>query len=313
MIIKRPKFKEIKREHITDASAYMDGEYVIEPKMDGIWGAMHIKKNGTYQIWSRTGQLKEEGKVINRHFMITFTDEIDECVILGEFMYGSNWAKKHDKVGQFFAFDMVMWNGDWDFCEKPLKERREHLIDKLNHVESDETPSNLFPDFIELNQQWDAFQINGIWENLVEKQGYEGLMIKNVNDPYAEDTEWIKVKYRTDIDYVCMGFSDGGEGTKYEDTVGSIIGGLYKYSDDDRERELVDVCHVGGLTVDQRDIFNKNRDYFIGKVFTAKGFNIFDSGAIRHGKFKSFRTDKEAYDCDMSQVPSDAEVPELFT
>ena len=239
--------------------------------------------------------------------MITFTDEIDECVILGEFMYGSNWAKKHDKVGQFFAFDMVMWNGDWDFCEKPLKERREHLIDKLNHVESYETPSNLFPDFIELNQQWDAFQINGIWENLVEKQGYEGLMIKNVNDPYAEDTEWIKVKYRTDIDYVCMGFSDGGEGTKYEDTVGSIIGGLYKYSDDDRERELVDVCHVGGLTVDQRDIFNKNRDYFIGKVFTAKGFNIFDSGAIRHGKFKSFRTDKEAYDCDMSQVPSDAE------
>ena len=50
MIINRPKFKEIKREHITDASAYMDGEYVIEPKMDGIWGAMHIKDN-KYQIW----------------------------------------------------------------------------------------------------------------------------------------------------------------------------------------------------------------------------------------------------------------------
>ena len=291
MIINRPKFKEIKREHITDASAYMDGEYVIEPKMDGIWGAMHIK-NGKYQIWSRTGQLKKEGEVSS--------DSATMC-ILGEFMYGSNWAKKHDKVGQFYAFDIVMWDGDWDFCERPLKERRDMLQALMGSL------PNMFPDFVELNQQWDAFQINGIWENLVEKQGYEGLMIKNVNDAYATETEWIKVKYRTDIDYVCMGFSDGGEGTKYEDTVGSIIGGLYKTDDFTLERELVDVCHVGGLTVAQRDIFNKNRDYFIGKVFTAKGFNIFDSGAIRHGKFKSFRTDKEAYQCDMTQVPSDAE------
>ena len=298
MIINRPKFKEIKREHITDASAYMDGEYVIEPKMDGIWGAMHIKDN-KYQIWSRTGQLKQEGEIpkpIN-----------PPMCILGEFMFGSNWAKKHDKVGQFFAFDLVMWDGDWDFSEKPLKERRDVLQALMDSLPA------MFPDFVELNQQWDTFQINGIWENLVEKQGYEGLMIKNVNDPYAIETEWIKVKYRTDIDYVCMGFSDGGEGTKYEDTVGSIIGGLYKLNvmykgeEEIRTTELVDVCHVGGLTVAQRDLFNKNRDYFKGKVFTAKGFNIFDSGAIRHGKFKSFRTDKEAYDCDMSQVPSDAE------
>jgi len=298
MIIKRPKFKEIKREHITDASAYMDGEYVIEPKMDGIWGAMHIKDN-KYQIWSRTGQLKQEGEIpkpIN-----------PPMCILGEFMFGSNWAKKHDKVGQFFAFDMVMWDGDWDFSEKPLKERRDVLQALMSSLPA------MFPDFVELNQQWDTFQINGIWENLVEKQGYEGLMIKNVNDPYSTETEWIKVKYRTDIDYVCMGFSDGGEGTKYEDTVGSIIGGLYKLNvmykgeEEIRTRELVDVCHVGGLTVAQRDLFNKNRDYFKGKVFTAKGFNIFDSGAIRHGKFKSFRTDKLAHDCDMSQVPSDAE------
>ena len=297
MIINRPKFKEIKREHITDASAYMDGEYVIEPKMDGIWGAMHIKDN-KYQIWSRTGQLKQEGEIpkpIN-----------PPMCILGEFMFGSNWAKKHDKVGQFFAFDMVMWDGDWDFSEKPLKERRDVLQALMDSLPA------MFPDFVELNQQWDTFQINGIWENLVEKQGYEGLMIKNVNDPYAIETEWIKVKYRTDIDYVCMGFSDGGEGTKYEDTVGSIIGGLYKLNvmykgeEEIRTRELLDVCHVGGLTVAQRDLFNKNRDYFKGKVFTAKGFNIFDSGAIRHGKFKSFRTDKLPQDCDMTQVPNDA-------
>jgi ATP-dependent DNA ligase len=266
----------------------MDDEYVMEPKMDGIWGAMHLKDGG-YQIWSRTGQLKQEGECISPL-------SSNEMCILGEFMYGSNWAKKHDKVGQFFAFDMVQWDGDWDFCEKPLNTRRDLLSATL------ESLPNCFPDFVELNQQWPTINIDGIWKDLVEKRGYEGLMIKNINEPYSIETEWIKVKYRTDIDYVCMGFSDGGKNTKYEDTVGSIVGGLYN-----TDKELVDVCHVGGLTVDQRDIFNKNRDYFKGKVFTAKGFNIFDSGAIRHGKFKNFRTDKYPFDCNYSQVPSDAE------
>ena len=65
----------------------------------------------------------------------------------------------------------------------------------------------------------------------------------------------------------------------------------------------VDVCHVGGLSEIQRDFFNKHRDYFKGKVFTAHGYQIFESGAIRHGKFKSFRTDKEPSYCDFSQIP----------
>ena len=34
----------------------------------------------------------------------------------------------------------------------------------------------------------------------------------------------------------------------------------------------------------------------------AHGYNIFPSGAIRHAKFKHFRTDKEGHECDWSQV-----------
>ena len=299
MRINRPKFKEVTYEDaLRKTSARMDYD-VVEPKMDGIWGAMHIKKNGTYQIWSRTGKLKKEGKVINKHYMITFTDEIDECVILGEFMYGSNWAKKHDVDGKFFAFDMVMWDGDWDFCENPLQLRRLHLRDKLEHVDDkDETPSNLFPDFVELNPQWDIDEWSDMWSEYVEEMGYEGVILKRTDESYPDAT-WCKIKARADIDYVCMGFGDGHEGTKYENTVGSIHGGLYN-----KEGELVDVCHVGGLNETQRDFFNKHRDYFKGQVFTAYGYQIFESGAIRHGKFKHFRTDKSAGDCDFSQVPN---------
>ena len=95
-----------------------------------------------------------------------------------------------------------------------------------------------------------------------------------------------------------MGFAMGGEDTKYKDTVGSIIGGLR-----DMEGNLSAVCKVGGLTVAQRDFFNENTDYFIGKVFTAHGYCFYPSGALRHAKFKNFRIDKDSEDCTFEQIP----------
>ena len=75
MRINRPKFKEVTyADAMKETSARMDYD-VVEPKMDGIWGAMHIKKNGEYQIWSRTGKLKKEGKLAE-------SEDIRECVIL---------------------------------------------------------------------------------------------------------------------------------------------------------------------------------------------------------------------------------------
>jgi len=280
MIINRPKFKEITYEEaMTKTSARMDYD-VVEPKMDGIWGAMHIK-DGKYQIWSRTGKLKKEGEADISN---------EEMCILGEFMHGSHWGKKNKIDGLFYAFDMVQLDGDWDFSDVNFADRRERLEDYWEM-------GGYFPEFVRINDQWDISKWSDMWTAKVEKQGFEGVILKNTNESYMEAT-WCKIKARADIDYVCMGFGDGHEGTKYENTVGSIHGGLYN-----RRGELIDVCHVGGLNEVQRDFFNKHRDYFKGKVFTAYGYQIFESGAIRHGKFKSFRTDKEPSDCDFSQVP----------
>ena len=295
MRINRPKFKEVTYEDaMKETSARMDYD-VVEPKMDGIWGAMHIKKNKEYQIWSRTGKLKKEGKITKGVSVVTNTTE---CVILGEYMHGSHWGKKQLVDGQFFAFDMVMWDGDWDFCEQPLFTRRQFLKDKIEDPSDFFRVSHIFPHFVEILPQWQIEEWSDMWSEYVEEQGYEGVILKRADESYAEAT-WCKIKARADIDYVCMGFGDGHKGTKYENTVGSIHGGLYN-----NEGELVDVCHVGGLTETQRDFFNKHRDYFKGQVFTAYGYQIFESGAIRHGKFKHFRTDKSAGDCDFSQVPN---------
>ena len=295
MRINRPKFKEVTYEDaMKETSARMDYD-VVEPKMDGIWGAMHIKKNREYQIWSRTGKLKKEGKITKVSGLVSNTTE---AVILGEFMHGSHWGKKQLVDGQFFAFDMVMWDGDWDLCEQPLFTRRQFLKDKIENAGDFFRVSDNFPDFVEILPQWQIEEWSDMWSEYVEEMGYEGVILKRADESYAEAT-WCKIKARADIDYVCMGFGDGHEGTKYENTVGSIHGGLYN-----NEGELVDVCHVGGLTETQRDFFNKHRDYFKGQVFTAYGYQIFESGAIRHGKFKHFRTDKSAGDCDFSQVPN---------
>jgi len=289
MKINRPKFKEITHEEMmTKTSARVDYD-VVEPKMDGIWGAMYIRNN-EYQIWSRTGKLKREGHMDD-------TGGVDMC-ILGEFMHGSHWGKKHNVDGKFFAFDLVMWQGDWDFSEQPLKARREMLKNALTE------PTWSFigvPSFVRLNEQYPISEWSDMWTSRVEKQGFEGVILKKLDESYMEAT-WCKIKARADIDYVCMGFGDGHEGTKYENTVGSIHGGLY--TDDG---VLEDVCHVGGLTEQQRNFFNKHRDYFKGKVFTACGYQIFESGAIRHGKFKNFRTDKLSGECDFSQVPIHSE------
>ena len=297
MRINRPKFKEVTYEDaLRKTSARMDYD-VVEPKMDGFWGAMHIRENGEYQIWSRTGKLKKEGKITPKHEKGLHTDK-RECVILGEFMHGSHWGKKQLVDGQFFAFDMVMWDGDWDFCEQPLYVRRQLLKDKLEDPHDMFRVSDAFPRFVEMLPQWNIEEWADMWSEYVDEMGYEGVILKRADESYADAT-WCKIKARADIDYVCMGFGDGHEGTKYENTVGSIHGGLYN-----KEGELVDVCHVGGLTETQRDFFNTHRDYFKGQVFTAYGYQIFESGAIRHGKFKHFRTDKSAGDCDFSQVPN---------
>ena len=288
MIINRPKFKEIGIGKAIEGDYPASEHWVVEPKMDGMWGAMHIK-DGKYQIWSRTGKLKAEGEVDKT--------SVEVC-ILGEFMFGSNWAKRHDKVGKFYAFDLVQWDGDFDFCNKKFEIRRLLLQSIVTGEGGLEYPHGTIPDFVEMNKQWPSSRLKGVWEEYVQIDGYEGLVLKRNDESYMEST-WLKIKNQTDIDYVCMGFGMGHKGTKYEDTVGSIYGGLY-----DTDGELKDVCHVGGLTEFQRAFFNKHQDYFKGKVFKAHGYDIFPSGAIRHGKFKNFRTDKERHECYFTQCPS---------
>ena len=68
MEIKRPKYKEI----TTVATRWTGDEYdIVEPKMDGIWGVFHLRKDGHWKIFSRTGKEKKTGRCIARDHEIT--------------------------------------------------------------------------------------------------------------------------------------------------------------------------------------------------------------------------------------------------
>jgi len=278
MKIDRPKFKEIDAAKVGKFGHYD----IVEPKMDGIWGVFHLRKDGRWTIYSRTGKEKKTGRCIARGHEIT---------LLGEYMIGSHWAKKHECDGLFYAFDMIKGTpgtdggGGYD-----LHERKIRLARAIDHIK--------LPSFMRMLDFQPIKKWKNMWDVLVLDKGYEGLVFKKLNERYADAT-WARMKHKAEIDYICMGFNMGREDGKYKDTVGSITGGLYK-----SPHELAfAVCKVGGLTDAQRDFFNENKDYFIGRVFTAHGFCFYPSGAIRHPKFKNFRIDKTKEDCTFDQIP----------
>ena len=279
MEIKRPKYKEI----TTVATRWTGDEYdIVEPKMDGIWGVFHLRKDGRWTIFSRTGKEKKTGRCIARDHEIT---------LLGEYMIGSHWAKKHDCEGLFYAFDMIKATGSCSVSGgNILRERKLSLAHAIDHLK--------LPSFVRMCEFQPVSAWGNMWDDLVLEKGYEGLVFKKLDETYVDAT-WARMKHKAEIDYICMGFNMGREDGKYKDTVGSITGGLYQSPHDEPFR----VCKVGGLTDAQRDFFNENKDYFIGKVFTAHGFCFYPSGAIRHPKFKNFRIDKTAEECTFEQIP----------
>ena len=275
-MIDRPKFKEYKEISSVPEKLYD----IVEPKMDGIRG-VYVQPGefllDGWEIWSRTGVRKAEGTDCGN----------EKIILLGEFMFGSNWAYERGLDREFFAFDILRY-GDENLYEKPLTVRREILEEVLRW--------NMLPPFVRIIDQYPITEIDKVWDELVEKKNYEGLVLKRNDGIYGD--KWGRIKHRTSIDYVCMGIEEGRG--RLEGMAGGILGGLF--NDD---KECVVVCKVGGgLKDDERKDLWENREQLIGSVFTAGGYKVYKSGAIRHPQFMGFRDDKQTGECTFEQIPS---------
>ena len=97
-----------------------------------------------------------------------------------------------------------------------------------------------------------------------------------------------------EIDYICKGFGDADEKSKYAGMVGSVIGTLY-------DKECTVKC--SGLSEKDRKLYTEVGELYLGKVFTAKGNGYYPSGAVRHPKLVKWRDDKTPEECTYDQIP----------
>lgn len=264
MVLARPPFVDLA------PGVAPPGEWdIVDLKMDGIWGQL-IVRDGLTRIWSRHGQAKAEFR----------TPDVPDMVLHGEFMHGSNWARRRGLEGSFFAFDCVGFRGQpLDHLSLEYRRRRLSRIARLYPVPK-----------LHMVEHHPADQWHVAWEQRVVRDGYEGLIFKRLREPFG--AQWGRMKQTFTVDYICTGVNLShapkyvGKGMAQSLKAGLMVNG-----------QVVTVGNIMGLTDSQRSDYWARRDELVGKVFEASGRDIFPSGALRHPNFVRWRDDKSPEEC----------------
>lgn len=176
---------------------FKDSNVIYEQKIDG---GRHLFVNGL--LYSKRGVERSK-----RYPHIVKELEIlrgDNCLVLdGEVwveggVLALNSSANWDKA-KFCVFDILKFNGE-DMREKPLIERLELLHNIL---------SNPLLRHIHLPKTYDDFKT--AWAD-VEKNDYEGLMVKNLGMKYEAGKRswaWVKVKRKLCADVEILGHEEG--------------------------------------------------------------------------------------------------------
>jgi ATP-dependent DNA ligase len=129
------------------------------------------------------------------------------------------------------------------------------------------------------------------------KQGFEGIVVKELDKDFKSESWWKQKKVLTDefilIDYE---YGDAIPGiinrlkVPRKRMVKGIVCGLWK------DNKFEKVMRVGISRFDVILELTLNPKKYLGKVVEIKGFERFQSGALRHASFVRFRNDLSARD-----------------
>lgn len=282
--VDRPKMGEISYlGEKTRIPAHLD---TVEPKMDGMYGFLDIS-HGQWTMKSRTGNIKADG---------VWPNDVDNYILIGEYMKGSHWAKRKDiDENSFYVFD-ILWIRGVDLRDDDLAKRRRWLRREASYLKSMygkdyATVPRIQTVYVSGAEGW-----RDEWHEWVDKHGYEGLVFKDSNSVYDSSWRWMRMKKEVEMDYICVGFEPASEDSKYKGLIGGVKGTLI-------DKDVIVEC--GGLTDAQRQEYTNNPEKYKGRIFTAKGNDWYPSGSIRHPKFREWRNDKTHYECSYTQVPED--------
>lgn len=260
---------------IEHGDAAKKGADIVEVKYDGWWGRLHVE-NQIGRVYSRQGQLKHEAKI-----------DIPDCVLIGEFLKGTQRVVQGGEgaANDLKVFDCLEWDGGL-VAHLPLLRRKRTVNALARYTDSWVSPVDSF----------DIAEADVLWQKHVIEGNAEGLCYKRMSDSYVGSTIWRKKKEVT-MDYVVMGVVEGAG--KHKGRLGAVVAGLYVNG------SLIEKVRVGGgfNDVERQEIFDNPAKY-TGRVLEVRGWQLFDSGAVRHpnavrgpdGKLL-WREDKLPTDC----------------
>lgn len=290
---------------------------VAELKLDGMREVL-ANINGVVTMTGRRDSVKTGMKIDKighvphlRHWML----RLPETVLDGELYYpgansnqivsimGSSSAEAIEKqmergLLRFVAFDLLVDLGVV-MTDLPYLERRSRLCAVCANLN---TP--LIQPVAVLGQNGDQGVLRDEFIEITYQQavsqGYEGLILKNVDGPYSH-LEWAKVKPTASYDMVIVGYETSTSDTYAGNGIAALRLGLFDYAG-----KLVEVTRCSGLTDEwRRDFYTDytamqhqppHEPRFVGMVVTVLAQQMFDTGALRHPRFIKLRPEAEPKD-----------------
>lgn len=250
---------------------------IVEVKYDGWWARCVITK-GKLQIFSRQGQLKFEGEA-----------SLPDCVLIGEYIVGTQRATAGEELGKVVVFDIIEIESHnlpatavahWSW------KNRRMTLEELDFTGT----------MFELIETFKPADADELWQSAVIEGGAEGLVYKRSYESYVDSTVYRKKRVFT-MDYVVMDLQEGGGAN--EGRLGALICGLYVNGNLKRKLRV-----GGGFRDKEREAIWQAPEDYIGRVLEVKGWQLFDSGALRHpnacrgkGGRLRWREDKAPEDC----------------
>jgi hypothetical protein len=248
---------------------FPEKEYnILQIKYDGWWVIIPVK-DGMATVVTSGGAIKE-----------TFKTTMEDCVLIAEYIYGTNWAQSSSLKGKFLVHDCVGYR-ELDFSKL-------HYSLRYGYAEVIIAGQPRF----KMVENLDPRAAHDLWKTEVETRNVEGLVFKRSDDI---GNAWLRMKMEVTQDYICMEFEEGKG--RLAGTLGAIVGGLMIPGNS----EIQKVCTVGGGFSDElrHEIWNNKIRYYM-EVFEAKGKTQFPSGALRHPNFVRFRLDVGYESCKYS-------------
>lgn len=251
----------------TDRQKYKDsnldealalGYDVIQCKYDG-WWARIVCEGGKANVYTRTQRL-----------VLTLPiDPTINCTLIGEYLFGTQWAQNPNLLGQIHLFDCWADRGS----DLSLETYRNRFA--ITAALRAQLPDQVF----KIVENFHIATYPDIWKTFVESGRFEGVVFRK-RTSIVDDTI-LRCKRRVTKDLRAIRFI-AGEG-KHIDRLGAVVG---------LSEDGVEISVGGGFSDAQRDEIWEDQEVYRGRIFEIEGYAEFQSGSLRHPQFIRWRDDK---------------------